>query len=173
MVHFVIQPSPPDSLLGPLLVAGTDQGVCALYLGEDEEYLKAELAREIGAASDEAHEPLRRWAATIAESLVPGAAPANVPLDVRGTAFQRRVWDALRTIPPGTTRTYREVAESLGMPTAARAVARGCATNAVSLLIPCHRVIRGDGGLGGYRWGLGRKQRLLELERAQAARELF
>ena len=167
MIGYLLQPSP----LGPLLVAGTERGVCALYLGEDEHHLKAELAREIGPASAPAAETLIGWARAIAESLRPGAVAPEVPLDVRGTAFQRRVWDALRAIPPGTTRTYRQVAESLGMPTAARAVARGCATNAVSILIPCHRVVRGDGGLGGYRWGLDRKQRLLELERLQAARE--
>lgn len=168
MIGYLLQPSP----LGPLLVAGTERGVCALYLGEDERHLMAELAREIGPTSAPAAEALVGWAKAIAESLHPGAVAPEVPLDVRGTAFQRRVWDALRAIPPGTTRTYRQVAESLGMPTAARAVARGCATNAVSILIPCHRVVRGDGGLGGYRWGLDRKQRLLELERLQAAREV-
>jgi O-6-methylguanine DNA methyltransferase len=88
-----------------------------------------------------------------------------LPLDIRATAFQRRVWEALQRIPYGETRSYREIARALGHPTAARAVARACATNPVSLVIPCHRVVRQDGGLGGYRWGIERKRGLLERER--------
>jgi O-6-methylguanine DNA methyltransferase len=89
----------------------------------------------------------------------------DLPLDVQATAFQRRVWEALRRIPFGTTRTYGEIARGLGRPTAARAVARACATNPVSLVIPCHRVVRGDGGMGGYRWGIERKKALLAEEK--------
>lgn len=153
--------------LGRLLLAGTPRGVTALYFGEDGP-LVAELAREFR-SEPVRDDGLRPWAEAAARQADDGT-PAGVPLDVRGTAFQRRVWDELRRIPAGTTRTYRQVAEALGMPpTAARAVARACATNPVSLLIPCHRVLRGDGGLGGYRWGLGLKQRLLDGERRQAA----
>jgi O-6-methylguanine DNA methyltransferase len=88
-----------------------------------------------------------------------------LPCDVRATAFQRRVWDALRAIPTGETRTYSQLAREIGHPKAARAVARACATNRIAIIIPCHRIIREDGGLGGYRWGVGRKQALLDCER--------
>ena len=92
--------------------------------------------------------------------------PPDLPLDVQATAFQRRVWEALRAIPYGSTRSYSEIAQSLGRPQAARAVARACATNPVSIVVPCHRVVRTDGGLGGYRWGLERKRALLAQEKA-------
>jgi O-6-methylguanine DNA methyltransferase len=106
------------------------------------------------------------WTAAVVEHLK-GARPSlDLPLDIRATAFQRRVWEELQRIPFGQTRTYREVACALGRPTAARAVARACATNPVSLVIPCHRVLRGDGGEGGYRWGIHRKRALLEAEAA-------
>jgi O-6-methylguanine DNA methyltransferase len=153
-----------------MLVAGSAEGVCAVFFGEHEQPLVAELRREQQA------EPLRDdalvlpWAEAVI-SLIEGRWDTPpVPLLLRGSAFQRRVWAALQAIPPGTTRTYRELAVSLGMPTAARAVARGCATNALSVLIPCHRIIRSDGQLGGYRWGLQRKRFLLERERLHAAR---
>jgi AraC family transcriptional regulator of adaptative response/methylated-DNA-[protein]-cysteine methyltransferase len=94
------------------------------------------------------------------------AEPLDLPLDVRATAFQRRVWEALRRIPYGTTRSYAEIARAIGKPSATRAVARACATNPAALVIPCHRVVRADGGLGGYRWGVARKRALLEQERA-------
>jgi AraC family transcriptional regulator of adaptative response/methylated-DNA-[protein]-cysteine methyltransferase len=97
---------------------------------------------------------------------IAGTAPhLDLPLDVRATAFQRRVWEELRKIPRGETRTYREVAEAIGEPTAARAVARACATNPASVVIPCHRVVGSDGGLHGYRWGVRRKKKLLAAER--------
>jgi AraC family transcriptional regulator of adaptative response/methylated-DNA-[protein]-cysteine methyltransferase len=158
--------------LGRLLLAGTDHGVRALYFGDADGPLVAELGREfpdVSAIRDD--EGLRRWAERVAAQLKFDRPVDDLPLDVIGTTFQRRVWDELRRIPAGGTRTYAEVAIALGQPaTAARAVGRACATNAVSLLIPCHRVLRGDGGLGGYRWGLHRKQRLLDDERRQAAR---
>ncbi len=151
--------------LGRLLLAGTERGVCALTLADDDatledalhaEFPRAELVRQ--------DEPLRAWAEEVCARLAGSAPHAGLPLDVRGTAFQRRVWEELCAIPAGQTRTYGEVAERIGRPTAARAVARACATNPVSVLIPCHRVIRGDGALGGYRWGLARKEALLAQE---------
>ena len=99
--------------------------------------------------------------------------PSSYPLDIQATAFQRRVWDYLQTIPRGTTRSYRQVAKAIGRPTAARAVARACATNRLAVAIPCHRVIREDGNLGGYRWGLSRKELLLEMERASNSDKTF
>ncbi len=158
--------------LGRLLLAGTERGVCAIYLGEDDEVLAAELSREFPAAAVElAEEPLRGWASAVVEHLSGQQPHLDLPLDVRATAFQWRVWQELRKIPAGQTRTYKEVAEALGLPTAARAVARACATNPVSVVVPCHRVVRGDGGLGGYRWGLERKQALLEREKGEAPSE--
>ena len=154
--------------LGRLLLAGTDRGVCAVYLGEEDDRLAAELAREFPAAEvapDD--EGLRPWAREVVRHLAGQQPHLELPLDVRATAFQWRVWQELRKIPAGSTRTYREVAEALGRPTAARAVARACATNPVALIVPCHRVIREDGDLAGYRWGLQRKQQLLDAEKGQ------
>jgi AraC family transcriptional regulator of adaptative response/methylated-DNA-[protein]-cysteine methyltransferase len=156
------------SPLGRLMVAATEQGVCFLSLGEDA-HLIAELGQEYPLAELIADEiVLGEWVRTVVAYL-DGAIPhPNLPLDVRGTAFQRRVWLELMLVPTGTTRTYTELAEIIsGNPLARRAVARGCATNPVSLVIPCHRVIRSDGGLGGYRWGLDRKRALLAAERGQ------
>jgi AraC family transcriptional regulator of adaptative response/methylated-DNA-[protein]-cysteine methyltransferase len=157
--------------LGRLLLAGTNRGVRAIYFGDVDGPLVTELGREFPHVSPVRDDDgLRRWAEPVVAQLA-GKPVEDVPLDVTGTAFQRLVWAELRRIPAGSTRTYTEVAVTLGQrPTAARAVARACATNAVSLLIPCHRVVRGDGGLGGYRWGLHRKRHLLDDERRQAAR---
>lgn len=153
------------SSLGRLLVAATARGVCAVALGDDDAALEAELRREYPRATLEAAgDALRGWVEAILAYLDGGAPPYQIPLDVQATAFQRRVWAALREVPYGRTRSYRELAEAIGAPTAARAVARACASNRVALLIPCHRVVRGDGDLSGYRWGRERKRRLLELE---------
>jgi AraC family transcriptional regulator of adaptative response/methylated-DNA-[protein]-cysteine methyltransferase len=156
-----------NTTLGKVLVAATQRGVSAVYLGENEktlvqelqkEYRKAEIVRETGNNQGWLKEILRR---------VEGNAPsAELPLDVQATAFQRRVWQELQEIPRGTTRTYTQVAKSLGQPRSVRAVARACATNPVSIVVPCHRVIRSDGALAGYRWGLSRKEKLLEREGA-------
>jgi len=155
-----------ESPLGRLLVAATAAGLCFLALGDDEAALIAELTAEFPAA-----ESIERDDLAIQDSLevlmayLEGETPhLDLPLDVRATAFQRRVWSELIAIPYGETRSYREIAELLGLPKGQRAVGRACATNPVSLVIPCHRAIRGDGGLSGYRWGLPRKARLLELE---------
>jgi AraC family transcriptional regulator of adaptative response/methylated-DNA-[protein]-cysteine methyltransferase len=157
------------SSLGKVLVAGTERGISAVYLGEDErtlvselqkEYPRAEIARST--ASNET------WLKEIL-SRVEGHAPSkDLPLDVQATAFQRRVWQELQKIPLGATRTYTQVARALGKPNSVRAVARACATNPTSIVVPCHRVIRSDGELAGYRWGLPRKQKLLEREGARA-----
>jgi AraC family transcriptional regulator of adaptative response/methylated-DNA-[protein]-cysteine methyltransferase len=154
---------------GPLLVAGTDRGVCAVTLGDTRGALEAELRREYPAAQIErADGALAVWTKAVV-ARVNGKDGARVPLDLRGSAFQRRVWDALQRIPRGTIRTYGEIARELGQPTAARAVAGACASNRVALVIPCHRVIREDGGLGGYRWGIERKRELLRREEAGGA----
>jgi len=151
---------------GPLLVAGTDRGVCAVTLGDTPGALEAELRSEYPAAQIErADGALAVWTKAVV-ARVNGKDGARVPLDLRGSAFQRRVWDALQRIPWGTTRTYGEIARDLGQPTAARAVAGACASNRVALVIPCHRVIREDGGLGGYRWGIEEKRELLRREKA-------
>ena len=155
-----------DSPLGRLLVAGTERGVCAVSIADDDDALETRLATEFPAAErarDDA--TLATWVEAIVRHLRGEEPHLELPLDVRATAFQWRVWQALREIPYGTTRSYGEVARALGQPTAARAVARACATNPVPLVIPCHRVVREGGGLGGYRWGVERKRELLERER--------
>ena len=150
--------------LGRVLVARTERGVCAISLGSDEAELEAKLRRDFPRAS------LRQDAAGLRKTLDAVVAQAergvrlDLPLDIRATAFQRRVWDALRRIPAGETRSYGELARALG--TGPRAVARACASNRLALAIPCHRVVRGDGDLGGYRWGEERKAQLLRREKA-------
>jgi AraC family transcriptional regulator of adaptative response/methylated-DNA-[protein]-cysteine methyltransferase len=153
--------------LGRLLVAATDRGVCAVRLGASDDGLVRELRREFPAARlDAAASPPPAWVAAIVARVDGAPRPADVPLDVHGTAFQWRVWRALQAIPRGQTRTYGEVAAAIGEPGAVRAVARACATNPVALVVPCHRVVPKAGGTGGYRWGTRRKQRLLDVERA-------
>jgi AraC family transcriptional regulator, regulatory protein of adaptative response / methylated-DNA-[protein]-cysteine methyltransferase len=152
--------------LGWLLVAATARGLCAVKLGDSTAALEQDLRREYSSAQVEANDLVpRAWVQAIVEQLSSGSRSATLPLDVRGTAFQWRVWRALQAIPPGETRSYSEVAEAIGQPSAARAVARACATNPVCLVVPCHRVVAKGGGIGGYRWGIARKQRLLKAER--------
>ena len=159
-----------DTALGAVIVAATERGVCFVALGDDPGALESELRREYPAAQvTRDDDELRSWAGAVVARLA-GDEADRLPLDVPGTEFQWRVWEALQRIPRGETRTYAEVARELGQPSAARAVARACATNQVSLVIPCHRVVRGDGGLGGYRWGVDRKRELLAAERIRAAR---
>jgi AraC family transcriptional regulator, regulatory protein of adaptative response / methylated-DNA-[protein]-cysteine methyltransferase len=154
-----------DSPLGRLLLAGTEKGVSALYLGDADGILEEALKREYAAAMIRREDAgLGPWLEPVLEHLRGRLPHLELPLDVQATAFQWRVWQELRKIPYGSTRTYTEVAKALGQPTAARAVARACATNPVSVVIPCHRVVREDGNLAGYRWGLGRKKTLLERE---------
>lgn len=153
--------------LGYVLVAATDKGICAVSLGEDEGQLLNDLTREFSAAhispGDDA--ALADWLSAVLDQLSGKQPNAHLPLDVQATAFQRLVWQELQRIPPGQTSTYGQVARSLGRPTSARAVARACATNPAAVVIPCHRVVRGDGGMGGYKWGVKRKEALLEEER--------
>ena len=159
-----------DSPLGRLLVGATHRGVSAVYLGEEDERLRKALRFEYPRA--ELHEErgaLRSWVAALLDHLRGGAPRLELPLDIQATAFQRRVWEELRRIPLGSTRTYTQIARSINRPVAIRAVARACATNPVSIVVPCHRVIRRDGSLAGYRWGIQRKKALLENEAIHAA----
>lgn len=161
-----------DCGLGRLLVAATPKGVCAVKLGGSDKLLEAELRRELPAATiTEGGIVSRPWVEAIValaegrEEAVSSGSSATLPLDVRGTAFQWRVWRALMRIPAGETLSYSEVARAIGRPTAVRAVARACASNPVCLVVPCHRVIGKDGSLGGYRWGVKRKAQLIRSER--------
>jgi AraC family transcriptional regulator of adaptative response/methylated-DNA-[protein]-cysteine methyltransferase len=156
--------------LGRLLVAATGRGLCAVRLGDSDAELESALAAEFRAA--EIHRDaaaLGEWVGTILRHLEGEQTSLDLPLDVRATAFQRRVWEELRRIPYGATRSYGDVARAVGQPSAVRAVARACASNPVALVTPCHRVVRGDGSLGGYRWGLERKRALLAAEQTEAA----
>ena len=151
--------------LGRMLLAATAIGVCAVKFGASDKNLLSDLAHEFPAAElSRDRRGLARWAEQLAGSMRGRAAAFDIPLDLRATAFQWKVWEALRAIPRGSTRSYRQVAAAIGRPRAVRAVARACATNPVAVLIPCHRVVRTDGGLGGYRWGVQRKKTLLKTE---------
>ncbi len=151
--------------LGRLLVAATAKGVCAVKLGAADAALAAELASEFPAASVIAGVLPRAWVESVRRAVEHRPVKAaDVPLDVQGTAFQWTVWKALQAIPPGETRTYAALAREIGRPAASRAVARACATNPVAVVVPCHRVVPSAGGVGGYRWGSGRKAALLRLE---------
>ena len=156
--------------LGALLLAATEVGVCAVTLGDDATALEGALMREYPRAEQRRDDAtLSRWAHEVAAH-VAGSPLEPIPLDVPGTDFQWEVWRALQEIPSGATRSYRDIAIAISRPAAARAVARACASNRVALLIPCHRVIRGEGTLGGYRWGLDRKRALLAREGGAAGR---
>ncbi len=163
-IHYTAVPT----TLGLLLVAVTERGVCSVSLGDDEASLVATLTVEFpGAALERATDANDRLIDVVVAHVEGRTAAEDLPLDVRATSFQWQVWRALQRIPEGATRSYQAVAEELGRPTAARAVARACASNRIAVLIPCHRVVRGDGGLGGYRWGIARKAALLAREGAQ------
>ena len=162
-IEYTIAKSP----LGKVLVAATERGVSAIYLGDAQNKLVAELREEYPRAEvSPATGNMQRWVREIVQRIEGKPAQVALPLDLQATAFERRVWQELQRIPRGTTRTYSEVARALGRPKAVRAVARACATNPVSIVVPCHRVIRRDGSLAGYRWGLTRKEQLLAAERA-------
>jgi AraC family transcriptional regulator of adaptative response/methylated-DNA-[protein]-cysteine methyltransferase len=157
-----------DSYLGRLLVAATERGVCAVNFGNNDEELLSMLHSEYGVGTiSRDDEGLGRWVNALLDHLDGSKPRVDLPLDLQATAFQLRVWDELRKINYGETRSYAEIAEAIGQPTATRAVARACATNPVAVVTPCHRVIRGDGTMGGYRWGLERKQALLAREKAR------
>ncbi|HZR24521.1 MAG TPA: bifunctional DNA-binding transcriptional regulator/O6-methylguanine-DNA methyltransferase Ada [Vicinamibacterales bacterium] len=160
-----------DSPLGRLLVAATDRGVCSVAMGATDRDLMAHLRSEYPAAtiaSDTGQ--LAQWTNAIVAHINGHERRVDVPLDIQATAFQWRVWQALGGIPYGKTRTYAEIAKTIGRPTAVRAVARACATNPVALAIPCHRVVPASGGIGGYRWQTQRKAALLEIERQASAK---
>jgi AraC family transcriptional regulator of adaptative response/methylated-DNA-[protein]-cysteine methyltransferase len=153
-----------------MLVAATDTGICAVAFGSLESELEDDLRTRFSLAEitrDDAGlgETLRQVLTQMTEHPL----ATELPLDVRATAFQRRVWSALRAIPRGETRTYAEIASEIGQPSAARAVARACASNPAAVVIPCHRVIGSNGKLTGYRWGVERKERLLRMEQASSA----
>jgi AraC family transcriptional regulator, regulatory protein of adaptative response / methylated-DNA-[protein]-cysteine methyltransferase len=153
--------------LGRLLIATTARGICSVRFGEGEAALLRELKHDFAAAEirrdDHGLEPV---AAQVRQWLQGPTAPLGVPLDIQGTAFQQMVWEALRRIPSGQTRSYAEVAQSIGRPRAVRAVANACASNPVALLVPCHRVVQKNGSMAGYRWGVKRKEELLRKERS-------
>ncbi|MFV0264681.1 MAG: bifunctional DNA-binding transcriptional regulator/O6-methylguanine-DNA methyltransferase Ada [Kluyvera sp.] len=163
-IHYTVG----ECSLGRCLVALSERGVCAVLLGDDDASLLAELQRSFPAARLlAAGAEVSAATRTVMASLEPHAAALTLPLDIQGTAFQQQVWQALRAIPTGETRSYRQVAEAIGKPNAVRAVASACAANRLAILVPCHRVVRGDGSLSGYRWGVARKARLLAREKAQ------
>jgi len=151
--------------LGSILVAASEKGVCAILLGDDPDALLRDLQDQFPHAQllggDEAFE--QHAAKVIGFVEAPGMG-LDLPLDVRGTAFQHRVWDALRRIPTGSTASYAEIAQAIGSPKSVRAAARACAANHLAVAIPCHRVVRADGSLSGYRWGVERKRALLDKE---------
>ncbi|MGA8068942.1 MAG: bifunctional DNA-binding transcriptional regulator/O6-methylguanine-DNA methyltransferase Ada [Terriglobales bacterium] len=166
IVRFTIAKSP----IGRMLIAATDKGICAIQFANSEQELLQGLMREFPFATRRRDDQaLEQWRVSLARLLQGRNPNPSLPIDIQATAFQRRVWEALQEIPRGETRSYSAVAKTIGMPKAVRAVARACATNPIALAIPCHRVIRQDGDLGGYRWGIGRKQQLLAIEKVAGA----
>lgn len=158
------------SSLGALLVAATERGLCSVALGDDPSELEARLTGEFHAAELHRDDGTLRDLVEVVLDGIAGALPAHdLPLDLKGTAFQRRVWEELRRIPAGQTRTYAQVAAAIGHPKAARAVGRACATNPAPVVVPCHRVVPATGGLGNYSMGVERKRALLEREGAPVA----
>ena len=158
--------------LGWALVAATGRGICMTALGDERAALEAELRRRFPAALIwPADAALTAWAERIVQFITRPDAQPDLPLDIRGTAFQAQVWRALQKIPPGQTASYSEIAAALGRPRAVRAVAQACANNKLAVLVPCHRVVRSDGDLAGYRWGIERKRALIAREREAADAE--
>lgn len=161
-----------ESPIGLAMMGATDRGICFVQFADTKEELLEALRREypaakLEAAADPGAPEFRQWMDALSAHLAGGRPTLDLPLDIQATAFQMRVWDYLRSIPSGKVQSYGEVAAGIGQPTAVRAVARACSANRVALLIPCHRVIRGTGEAGGYRWGLERKQALLDRELAR------
>lgn len=155
--------------LGRLLVGATEKGLCSVCLGDTDSTLEQALYEEYRAATiTRDDDALQSWVHAVLQQLAGHEPQGKLPLDVQATAFQRRVWEALQAIPSGETRSYAELAAQLGDVRKARAVAQACASNPVALVVPCHRVVRGDGSLGGYRWGMERKKQLLMKEKAES-----
>ncbi|MHB8214983.1 MAG: bifunctional DNA-binding transcriptional regulator/O6-methylguanine-DNA methyltransferase Ada [Candidatus Sulfotelmatobacter sp.] len=154
-----------DSPLGRMLIAATDKGVCSIQFASSDGELIEGLKREFPFAVRKPDEGgLKAWVVVLLSKMTGQELTAALPLDIRATAFQRRVWTYLQSIPFGATQSYSQVAKGIGQPSASRAVARACATNPVAVAIPCHRVVREDGSISGYRWGVERKKALLEME---------
>jgi len=154
-----------ESPLNWMNVAATRLGVCSISFGDRPDELEGNLREKFRQASViVGDDEFRDWVSQVAARIETHKAFQNLPLDIQGTAFMRRVWSELRSIPLGETRTYSQIAETIGQPSATRAVANACAKNSLAIAIPCHRVIRNDGGMGGYRWGLQRKKKLLDDE---------
>jgi AraC family transcriptional regulator, regulatory protein of adaptative response / methylated-DNA-[protein]-cysteine methyltransferase len=159
-----------ETPVGRLLLAATARGVCSIQFGDSDTTLEGALRREYPQAEIVRNDKqLTGWVRAV-RNRIRGENTASLPLDIRATAFQRLVWEQLRAIPSGVTRSYSEIAKRIGKPRAARAVARACATNPVAVAIPCHRVVREDGALGGYRWGIQRKRKLLALEKGSVSK---
>ena len=155
-----------DSPLGRMLIAATERGICTIQFARSDGELIEGLKREFPFATRKSDQAgLQSWVDSLLKHMRGKALDSSLPLDIRATAFQRRVWTYLQSIPFGATRSYSQVAQAIGQPSACRAVARSCATNPVAVAIPCHRVVREDGSMGGYRWGIERKKALLEMER--------
>jgi len=168
VIHFAVR----ECWLGLMLVAVTDKGVRSISFGDEERALVRDLQQRFPAVQlIEDGAQLETLIAAVVEFVTTPAASSGVPLDLRGTAFQRRVWQALRDIPVGSTASYFELAQRIGQPRSARAVARACASNPLAVAVPCHRAIRSDGSLSGYRWGVERKRALLEREAARLCQE--
>ena len=156
--------------LGRLLVAFTERGVCSVAIGDNDRALERGFRADFPEADIRPVGPgIHEWITAIVRGIDGADTATAIPVDARGTAFQHRVWDALQRIPRGTTLSYSDVAKKIGQPSAVRAVARACATNPVAIVVPCHRVVREDGALGGYRWGMERKEALLRREAGKAA----
>lgn len=156
-----------DCTLGRCLVAESERGICAILLGDDDATLVADLHGLFPAAQDvPADADFQQRVREVIAAINARDAPLSLPLDIRGTAFQQQVWQALRAIPCGETMSYQQLASAIGKPKAVRAVASACGANKLAIVIPCHRVIRGDGALSGYRWGIARKAQLLQRETA-------
>ena len=154
-----------DCTLGRCLVAESERGICAILLGDDDATLVADLHELFPAAQDvPADTDFQQRVREVIAAINARDAPLSLPLDIRGTAFQHQVWQALRAIPCGETMSYQQLASAIGKPKAVRAVASACGANKLAIVIPCHRVIRGDGALSGYRWGIARKAQLLQRE---------
>lgn len=166
-IHYTITDSP----LGRLLVAATEQGVCFISLADSDKTLEAALRGDYHSAEIQRDEVgLRQWVNAVVSYLNGKQPHLDLPVDIQGTAFQRQVWEALRAIPYGETRTYGQIAEAIGKPSAARAVGHACGANPVALVIPCHRAVGSSGSLTGYRWGVERKERLLASESQRAGK---
>ena len=166
VVRYTISNSP----LGRMLVAATDKGICSIQFADNDQKLQQGLMREFPFATRRRDDAaMADWSVNLTRLMEGRETNPSLPLDIRATAFQRRVWEALQRIPRGETRSYSAVAKKIGLPKAIRAVARACATNPVGVAIPCHRVIRENGDLGGYRWGIERKEQLLAMEKEDGA----